>query len=201
MQTTEVILTNRRARFVRLEKSVQCLPGEIWRQIVGFENYAISNLGRVMRIAYSKSKNHSYVPGRLLKVTKVAGYPIVRMYSDGKCFSKGIHVLIAVAFIGPCPPDKEVDHKDTNKENFSVGNLEYVTHKENIRRARKFGLLALGEENGKSKLTEEQVRKILLSDSRVPGHREKLAKEFGVSKATVVDVCLGRSWKWIRWSL
>lgn len=48
---------------------------------------------------------------------------------------KMIHKLVAEAFLGNKPPKHEINHKDGNKSNNHASNLEYVTHKENIRHA------------------------------------------------------------------
>jgi hypothetical protein len=188
-------LTNRKATLL-------CGPGsvsdELWKVISGFPDYMVSTYGRVKRVKDSRSRNPTYRSGRLLKHIKLAGYPSVCLWVDGARSGKMVHILVAEAFLGPCPIGKEVDHKDANKENPVVGNLEYVTHKENMRRARALGRIPLGEENGKSRLTESQVKMILLSDSRVPDYRHLLAQELKVSCATVTDVCLGRTWKWVR---
>jgi hypothetical protein len=51
----------------------------------------------------------------------------------GRKFAR-VHLLVAAAFIGPCPPGYTVDHLDRDKRNNRPGNFEYVTRLENYRR-------------------------------------------------------------------
>lgn len=69
-----------------------------------------------------------------------AGYPRVQPVFKGKRFNLSIHRLIAEAFI-PNPENKaEVNHKDGNKKNFSLANLEWSTKQENMTHALNTGL-------------------------------------------------------------
>lgn len=58
---------------------------------------------------------------------------------DGNHLTIFIHRLVAEVFIGPRPAGTEVNHKDGNKQNPIVTNLEYVTHLENVRHAIRIG--------------------------------------------------------------
>lgn len=99
---------------------------EIWRDIDEYENYQISSWGRV----YSKN-THSIVAQE--KTEK--GYMRVYLCRDGVRKHYKVHRLVAGEFI-PNPLGKpQVNHKDGNKENNSVSNLEWVTNKENCNHA------------------------------------------------------------------
>ena len=97
---------------------------EEWRYIKGYEgNYQISTLGRVK----SFYKKDVLKPGKLRD-----GYLIVGLYKEGKRKHYKVHKLVAEAFI-PNPNNyKEINHKDENKSNNCVSNLEWCTHKYNI---------------------------------------------------------------------
>lgn len=104
---------------------------EEWRDIKGYEGlYLVSNLGRVYGI---KRKNILH-PGLTEK-----GYLSVGLSKDGKGTSKKVHRLVAKAFLGESK--LEVNHKDGDKTNNRVDNLEYCTRSQNIRHAIKEGLL------------------------------------------------------------
>lgn len=120
---------------------------------------------------------------------------------DGKTTTQRVHSLIALTFLGERPCGMQVNHKDGNKLNNAISNLEYVTISENIKHAYKNGLLEPrnGEKNGMAKLTNDAVRIIrrtaLESKSRYYG-RKQLAERFGVSVATIKDIVTRRRNSW-----
>ena len=101
---------------------------EIWKDVQGYEGlYAVSDLGRVKRLAGKGCKNE-----RILKPQyNSKGYLYVSLYKCGKSVHLAVHRLVAATFIPN--PDKlpEVNHKDENKTNNRVDNLEYCDGKYN----------------------------------------------------------------------
>ena len=95
---------------------------EIWRKIPGFEDYTVSNLGRVMN-------KH----GRIMKQSNhKQGYKLIGLKKDKKLYGKQVHRLVALAFI-PNPDNlPQVNHKDECKNNNCVDNLEWCDAKYNI---------------------------------------------------------------------
>lgn len=102
---------------------------EIWKDIVGFEGlYQVSNLGRVKRIG--KGRGARCI---ILKSKDNTAYSRVSLYQNNKPTDKCVHRLVAEAFI-PNPENKtQVNHIDGNKRNNRIGNLEWVTPRENTR--------------------------------------------------------------------
>jgi hypothetical protein len=94
---------------------------EVWRDIPGYEGrYQASNLGRI----------RSQARGVLKPFKNKNGYLIATLYNQGKVRT-GVHRLVALTFI-PNPEDKpQINHKDGNKENNNLNNLEWVTCSEN----------------------------------------------------------------------
>ena len=110
---------------------------EIWKDVKGYEGlYQVSNLGRVKSLDHLVKHRHE---GRmalkrscmLKPKTKKNGYLFVCLSNESKLKYFHIHRLVAQEFI-PNPENlPEVNHKDENKTNNCVENLEWCTHKYN----------------------------------------------------------------------
>ena len=158
---------------------------EEWKTVEGFRlRYEVSSFGRV------RNENGDIIAG-----SKNRGY--VRVKPNGKNGS-GVHVhkLVAELFLGPKPSGHEIDHKDGDKANNWVGNLEYVTHLENIRRAEANcarGSRA-GENNGRAKLTYNDVCEIR---NRCASGESKAAvsRDYGVSDVQIGNIVNGKQWE------
>lgn len=91
---------------------------EIWKDIKGYEGlYEVSNLGRVK----SKRKILKPINGEYLKVG---------LSKNGIQKTLYIHRLVAETFLGKS--NLQVNHKDEDKHNNNIENLEFVTHRENM---------------------------------------------------------------------
>lgn len=105
---------------------------EEWRDIVGFGGlYKISNYGRVKSLP--KYAGVCFYNERILSAAEVGTYLQVILSINGKQYNKKIHRLVAEAFIEN--NNKEaicVNHKDLNRFNNNVENLEWTSHKENV---------------------------------------------------------------------
>ena len=102
-----------------------------WKEISHNPNYMISDDGKVRRVGSDKD----------CSMRKRNGYLSVDLYADGERKTKRVHRLVAEAFIPNLNNKSEVNHKDGNKLNNNVDNLEWVTTKENIRHAWANGLM------------------------------------------------------------
>jgi hypothetical protein len=107
---------------------------EEWKDIEGYEGlYQISNLGRVKSLPRN-DKFYKRAEEIILKTFKCgSGYQEVILHKDRKRKPKLIHRLVAEAFILNQKNRREVNHKDGNKANNTVSNLEWVTPSENQR--------------------------------------------------------------------
>jgi hypothetical protein len=169
------------------------LPGEEWRSVVGFEGiYDVSSLGRIRRVANGPST----FSGKIIKpIPNRDGYTNVRLYRDGGYIHRRVHQIVAAAFLGPCPPGHEVNHKRAPKTNNGVANIEYVTRRGNNLHAHATGLnhTQHGSAHKRAKLTEAQIPEI--RELRKAHTLRELAERYGVSLTVISRVCRGETWK------
>lgn len=152
---------------------------EIFREIDGFPDYEVSNLGRVCSFK-----------GRYPKILKPrkdrGGYLCVTLYTGEKRVTKKVHRLVAEAFI-PNPENKpEVNHIDEDKLNNVVDNLEWVTHRENMNHGT--GIKRSAEARGKAvvQYTTDGVFMDLYSSIR------EAERVTGIAYQNISQVCRGK---------
>lgn len=110
---------------------------EVWKTIKGYEGlYKVSNLGRVKSLERTISPRNgkkSYViKQRILKqAPNNQGYLTVVLCKEGSCKTFKAHTIVASAFLGEKPNQKEVRHGAGGRLDNSVQNLSYGTHEDN----------------------------------------------------------------------
>lgn len=117
---------------------IENLPNEIWKEISGYENiYSVSNKGRVKAHYREFVWNESRwaitkkIQEHILVQSIGREYYKVSLSKNGKSVNRTIHRLVTIAFV-PNPENKpQVNHKDGNKLNNDVSNLEWNTPSEN----------------------------------------------------------------------
>lgn len=175
---------------------------ESWLPVVGYEGlYEVSDLGRVRsldRVKARKGGQSWYVlPGRYLKLLSDRhAYRRVSLYREsraagGRAAACGyfVHRLVAMAFLGtPGHEQTDVNHRDCNPSNNTLGNLEWATRKENMVHASVNGLL----DGTHASISDEDVAAIReMGVSRL--YTQKfIAKTFGIRQQTVSKL-LGRT--------
>lgn len=96
---------------------------EIWKTIEDYPNYQISNMGRVKSLKFGREK--------IIKHSICKGYCRLQLCKEGKTKQYLVHQLVAQTFI-PNPNNYIfVNHRDENKQNNMVSNLEWVTQEYN----------------------------------------------------------------------
>lgn len=104
---------------------------EIWKIIEGYPNYEVSNIGNIR--SYKTTRGISQTPHLLSPGINRHGYKYV-ILTGGSCSSKKsltIHRLVAKSFISNPNNYKCVNHKDKNKANNRIENLEWCTYSYN----------------------------------------------------------------------
>lgn len=159
---------------------------ERWTQIKEFPNYSISKHGRVLGMS-----------GKILTGgIDTKGYHIVCIRDGrGGQTTRKVHRLVAIHFLDNPNNKPQVNHKDSNKLNNHVDNLEWATNSENIAHKMANGLNreAQGEDLGNAKLRNAEAVEIFRSS--LP--RRVLAERFGVSVSTVRNIQNRKIWKHI----
>lgn len=117
---------------------------ELWRDIIGYEGcYQVSNLGRVKSVVRTVRSypNERIVPERILQQQRLrSGYISVGLWKNHKFKRATVHRLVANAFLSNPENLPQVNHKDGNKGNNSLNNLEWCSRDENMRHAYRHGL-------------------------------------------------------------
>ncbi len=177
---------------------------ESWKPVVNFEGYyevsdmgRVRSLGRRIRSAITHSKKQYRRP-RILRGGTVGGrYRNISFCVEGVETTWLVHKIVMEAFVGPTPDGLEINHKNGNKQDNRLDNLEFVTHKTNMIHARETGLLVTprGEASGGAILNNAQVSVIqtLLATSTLS--YTQIAKAFGVSRTTISQINAGRTWR------
>lgn len=164
-----------------------CKLDESWRAVAG-GHYEVSSAGRVRR-ALGRTRGQV-----LAQAVATGGRRRVCLCVGNRKRMVLVHVLVAEAFLGPRPPGHEIDHVDGDHTNNRADNLEYVTPRENERRAQALGLKAAGERHGCAKLTREDVAKI--HELRRQGLTQRaISERFCVTRAMVALILTGRNWR------
>lgn len=173
---------------------------EEWRDIEGYEGYyQISSHGRVKsleRIVERSDGRSRTIKERVMKVvTGHRGYLCIRLRKQGKQKFRGVHRLVAEAFI-PNPENKPtVDHKYDEKVNNYYQDLRWGTHQEQIDWARgEQGLMDnSGENNHQAVLTNDQAEEIirLLQKGNAP---RPISKQYDVNERAISRINQGSTW-------
>ena len=181
-------------------RNYEPIPGEEWRQAVGFsEKYWVSNMGRIFTTSAHNKPNNPAIMKPALDFDKrkgATGY--LRTVMDRH--SIRVHRVVAMAWVPNSENKPFVNHINGDKTDTRAENLEWRTNSENQLHAYRTGLEKpmRGEQNPKSKMTDEQVRQFKWEwshDRKMS--RKQYAEKLGVSEAAIKDIIRGKSWRWL----
>lgn len=162
---------------------------EIWKEIIGYPKYFVSNFGRLKS---TKNNKETYLTGGKTKT----GYTFFCLYNNKKDhIQMYIHRLVGIYFIRAPLIGECINHKDGNKNNNNVTNLEWCNHVENMKHGYKNKLIiSKGERNGMAKISEKDALDII---SRVlkKERYKSIIKDYQISAKSVSDIFCGRTWK------
>jgi hypothetical protein len=146
---------------------------EIWKVISNYQDYMVSNLGRV------KSKYSG-----MLKLSVKNGYNYVSLRNDDEYKTCRVHRLVAQEFLVNNDEKKtQVNHKNGNKFDNTVDNLEYITPSDNVKHAINTGLM------------KQDLRKVgQYKDGKLIKEFISIAeasRETGIDSGSITKVCQG----------
>lgn len=118
---------------------------EVWKPIPGFESrYEVSNRGRIRSVDRTIMRAGAKRMYKKLSVVLKPrldkdGYHFVSIYRNSKPHHLKVHRIVAEAFLQKADSKDEVNHKDFDKINNCVENLEWCSHQQNVRHANSNG--------------------------------------------------------------
>jgi hypothetical protein len=164
---------------------------EEWRPVPEYEGtYEVSSLGRVRSLPrvteHSVGYKHPY-PGKIFRPSSTPdGYQRVSLSKNGRARGFTVHMLVALAFLGPRPPKHHTDHINRKRDDNRAVNLRYLHRSANLAQGD-----IRGTRNGQAKLAPEQVLAIVGMRDQP---RAQVAARFGVSHGAIDDILRGRNW-------
>ncbi len=157
------------------------------KDIPGYEGkYSINENGDIW--SHTKKTNKK---GGLYMKTKItsAGYKSLQLSKDGETKDTLIHRLLAEIFIENPNKKPTVNHRDGNKLNNNIDNLEWATYSENNQHAMSTGL------NGIRKLNTIQIREIRRLREEEKMQYKDIASKYNMGKTAIRYICIRKTYK------
>lgn len=168
---------------------------EVFEDLKGFEDsYQISDQGRVFSKRRMRGNQIIYGRELALQITN-DNYLKVHLCKNGVDKAYYLHRLVAKQFLNNPDNLPQVNHKDGNKANNCVSNLEWCTRDYNREHAVENHLMQHGEKRPSHKLTEKDVLEIYKYKGVLTG--AELGRRYGVSKNTINIIQRGGKWKYL----
>lgn len=161
---------------------------EIWSHLEEYPGILVSDHGRVMTEKTELIRKVNY---------SVGGYGRITHFYEGKVSYHYVHRIVGKAFIGNDQQKPQINHKDGQKDNNRIDNLEWVTEKENTAHAYETGLRRKRATN-KGKKWKQFTKKEVISirESLKNGiSKSELARKHGVKWETIKSIEMRRTWK------
>ena len=174
---------------------------EIWKDIAGYEGlYQISNKGRVKslnRLVKDTTKDRvQKIRGRILKYCDNGkGYKMVYLNKNRERKNYYVHRLVAETFIPNPKQLPEVNHKDLNKANNKISNLEWITELDNKRHYRMTEIAKIrNKERGETrreaykKQIDKVIPRIIFEYSKNNKTLKQINIDTGIGVATISKI-------------
>jgi hypothetical protein len=164
---------------------------EIWKDIIGYEGlYQVSNIGRIKSLGRYKAqgaRSPVWYDDMIISANKCRhGYFMVLLHKDGLKTGKLCHRLVGEAFIPNPYSFSQINHKDENKENNSVENLEWCDARYNVN---------YGTRNIRNSITTGKpvIQMDIDGNAIKTWHSQGVAaKSLGIFQGNISSCCSGR---------
>ena len=182
---------------------------EIWKPVKGYEGlYEASNLGRIRSVDHLDTFTTKHgdiitrmVKGKILKqhIDSRGYYLMVTMSKCGKPSCNLVHRVIAKTFIDNPDNLPEINHKDENKANNAISNLEWCDHVYNNNYGKK-ATCHHGENNPQCKFPIETILAIRkeYNPNEIGKRICDLSRKYGVSQPHIRSIITGFRWGWLK---
>jgi hypothetical protein len=163
---------------------------EKWEDIKGYESlYQVSNNGKV------RNKQ----TGKILKAGISGGYYMVALSKNNQAHSYTVHKLVMENFNREPYENEVINHIDSNKLNNNIDNLEYVTQKENVRKAWESGLCEGIRKHAKNMIHKNAIPCKAVAQKDLNGNLiatyvsvREAERKTGITSGQISHVCTGR---------
>ena len=178
---------------------------EEWRDCPVFpQRYEVSSLGNVRNKPYLKTGRNINgfftfgVGSSQLKPYKTKGYLQVVLSYEGQKITRKVHRLVAEAFIENPNNKPEVNHKDSDRANNCVSNLEWVTGSENVKHSYHEGSNTNKGEYHPRKVLNDETVKLARALHKNGMSYMAIARELGFNYHTVRACIVGQNWSHVK---
>lgn len=161
--------------------------------------YEVSTEGRIFRHPSKRWNGHAFqllASCFLTPCITAKGYMVVNVL--GK--TRSVHRIIATVFLTEgVHVGQDVNHKDGDKTNNRLANLEWVDRKGNLNHAVRIGLVKVGEEHHSAKISENVVREIIRLHKHEGLGKSLIRKHHFpyITESCIQSITDGRNWKYI----
>lgn len=172
---------------------------EIWKSVVGYEGlYEVSNLGRVKSVSkIVKYRRWGATTEKKLneKIIKPSAslYYHVTLSNDRIKKDFLVHRLVAIAFLPNPESLPDLNHKDGNKLNPLLDNLEWVTKSENHKHAYRIGLKPTGEKHHRAKYDDAKILQVRSDFNNGETNQKQLSIKHGLPHSYVNSIVNNKS--------
>lgn len=164
---------------------------ELWRPVKGYEGiYEVSNYGNLKSLSRTiilKNGTRRRLKTKILKPISLGNYHGYQLTNSEGTKKHYIHRLVCKAFIGePIEDNATVNHKDGNKYNNKLSNLEWSSYSDNLKHAYRNSLNKhSGERHHYTKFSDEIVSEVREKYSTGKYRQSELAALYGISRMQI----------------